>query len=367
MAAPTAYAYPNNQAAVLHAVDDLRVQPHPLQGTLLPGQALIRISHVGICASDVHYLKHGSCGHFVLNAPMVIGHESAGEVVSIGDDVIDIAVGDLVALEPGVPCRQCSFCKEGKYNLCPDMKFFATPPVDGSLAHYITHPAFLCFKIPSPLTTVHGALCEPLSVGIHACRRADVGKSGDGKNSIVAILGAGPIGLVTAAVAIANGAAATVITDINEDRLVTARKLFPVIETVLVKDKSPEESAGLIKQGLSSRVPGAHDGSPDVVLDCCGFEHSMRTAISCVKSGGKILLVGCGQNEMKLPLTSASQREVDVLGLFRYRDTYPTALDLMASGRVNIDDMVTHRYERIEEVKGIIAKLSSLGWSLFPS
>ena len=149
----------------------------------------------------MHYWCHGNCGQYVLKKPMVIGHESAGIVDKVGPGVTSLSEGDRVAIEPGISCRSCNICLRGRYNLCPQMKFFATPPVDGSLATSITHPAHLCFKLPETLSLEEGALCEPLSVGVHACNRAGVtfGKT-------VLVLGCGPIGLVTIMVAKAYGA-----------------------------------------------------------------------------------------------------------------------------------------------------------------
>lgn len=147
---------------------------------------------VGICGSDVHYLTHGRIGHFILEKPMVIGHESAGVVAKVGKNVKNLVAGDRVAIEPGKPCLSCDLCKEGKYNLCDDMIFCATPPYDGNLTRYYKHAANFCYKLPDHVTMEEGALLEPLSVGVHACRRAGVGLG-----SKVLILGAGPIGLVT--------------------------------------------------------------------------------------------------------------------------------------------------------------------------
>lgn len=136
---------------------------------------------------------HGRIGPFVCDGPMVIGHEAAGVVCKAGKDVKNVKVGDRVAIEPGVPCRHCDYCKNGKYNLCPEMKFCATPPYHGNLTRYYAHAADFCFKLPDHVTMEEGALLEPLSVGVHACRRANVCLGSE-----VLILGAGPIGLVTA-------------------------------------------------------------------------------------------------------------------------------------------------------------------------
>jgi len=323
-----------NLAVVLRGVDDLQVELAPLP-TVGPLDVLVRVRAVGICGSDVHYWKHGCCGHYVLEKPMVIGHESAGEVVQVGFDVNDLKVGDLVAMEPGIACERCRFCLSGRYNLCENMQFFATPPIHGSLATYISHPAKYCFRIPDNLTVEHGALCEPLSVAIHACNRAQVSDK-----STVLILGCGPIGLMMLSAAHAYGAKNIVVADYNVTRLEFAEGLVPC-ESIHLKGMSPEDVAA-----KALRLTGARS---TVVFDCAGFESSMQTAMLATESGGKVVLVGCGQNEMKVPLCSAAQREIDILGIFRFRNTYPTALELMSSGKINIDSMITHRLGLTQE------------------
>ncbi|PIA34210.1 hypothetical protein AQUCO_03800061v1 [Aquilegia coerulea] len=208
-----------NMAAWLLGVNNLKIQPYKLP-PLGPNDVKINIKAVGICGSDVHYLKHGRCGDYMVTEPMVIGHECAGIVAEVGSEVKSVVVGDRVALEPGIGCWHCSQCKGGSYNLCPDMKFFATPPIHGSLANQVVHPAELCFKLPENLSLEEGAMCEPLSVGIHACRRANVGAE-----TTVLIVGAGPIGLVTLLAARAYGAPKVVIVDVDSHRLSVAKKL----------------------------------------------------------------------------------------------------------------------------------------------
>jgi L-iditol 2-dehydrogenase len=159
------------RAAVLYGVNDLRVEPWPVP-THPPPEGCVRVAikAVGICGSDIHFLKHGRIADFVVTSPMVIGHESAGVVVEAGEGVKTLAVGDPVALEPGVPCWSCQAAREGRYNLDQGIKFFATPPVHGSLASFVDHPASLCYKLPDGMSLEEGAFCEPLSVGVHACR-----------------------------------------------------------------------------------------------------------------------------------------------------------------------------------------------------
>src|SRR5699024_8657743 len=203
----------SNPAAVLRAVGEVVVEDRPVPQPE-PHQVLVDIGAVGICGSDVHYYEYGRIGDFVLRAPMIIGHESAGYVVAVGDDVDPTRVGQLVALEPGVPCKECPQCQAGRYNLCPDVQCFAIPPVDGSLVKYLVIDAAFAHPAPQGLTVEQAAMAEPVSVGVWAARKAEV-TVGDR----VLITGAGPVGLFAAQVAKAFGAASVTLTDLSEYRL----------------------------------------------------------------------------------------------------------------------------------------------------
>lgn len=263
---------------------------------------------------------------------MVIGHESAGEVVAVGEGVTGLQVGDRVALEPGIPCCSHRRYREGRYNLAP-IRFFATPPVHGSLAEFVDHPEEWCYRLPAGLSFEQGAMCEPLSVGIHACRRAGVAPG-----QKVAIMGAGPIGLVTLLAARAYGADAVAVTDLKQPNLDLARQLG----ADLAQQTSVLEAPAAIAAALRAEA-GAADGF-DAVIDCAGFEQTMQVALAACASGGKVVLVGMGQEEMRLPLVEASTREVDILGCFRYANTYPLCISLLASGRVDVTPLITHRF-----------------------
>lgn len=320
-----------NMAAWLVGVNTLKIQPFNLP-PLGPLDVRIRMKAVGICGSDVHYLKHMMCAHYVVKEPMVIGHECAGVVEEVGGEVKSLVPGDRVALEPGICCWQCSLCKEGRYNLCPEMKFFATPPVHGSLANQVVHPAHLCFKLPDNISLEEGAMCEPLSVGVHACRRVKIGAETN-----VLIMGAGPIGLVTLASARAFGAPKIVVVDVDKHRLSVAKDLgADEIVQVSTKIEDVAEDVAVIVKAMAGRV--------DVTFDCAGFEKTMSTALSATSSGGKVCLVGMGHNEMTVPLIPACAREVDVIGIFRYKNTWPICLEFLRSGKIDVKPLITHRF-----------------------
>merc|ERR1712212_1374033 len=216
---------PNNEnlTVTLYKVNDLRVELKPIPEPK-DDEVLLKMDSVGICGSDVHYWMKGAIGDFVVKAPMIIGHEGAGVVQCCGKNVKTLKPGDRVAIEPGYPCRMCDVCKIGRYNLCPDMTFAATPPVDGNLRQYYCHPADFCSKIPDSMTMEEAALMEPTAVAVHSCQRAGVAL---GKT--VLICGAGPIGLVNLLTARAMGASATFLVQrgtTSEENALTIAKLF---------------------------------------------------------------------------------------------------------------------------------------------
>lgn len=320
-----------NLAAWLVGVNTLKIQPFKLP-PLGPQDVRIRMKAVGICGSDVHYLKTLRCSDFVVEEPMVIGHECAGIVEEVGSEVKTLVPGDRVALEPGICCWRCDHCKEGRYNLCPDIKFFATPPVHGSLANQVVHPANLCFKLPDNVSLEEGAMCEPLSVGVYACRRASVGPE-----THVLVMGAGPIGLVTLLAARAFGAPKIVIVDVDDYRLLAAKQLG-ADATVKVSTNVQDVSVDV------QQIQRAMGANIDVTFDCAGFSKTMSTALGATRSGGKVCLVGMGHPEMTIPLTAAGAREVDIIGVFRYRNTWPLCLEFLSSGKIDVKPLITHRF-----------------------
>jgi len=321
-----------NIAAWLYGVDDLRLLPYDVPKELGPYDVRLQMKAVGICGSDVHYLKKMQLADFRVEEPMVIGHESAGTVVEVGAKVTRCKVGDDVAIEPGVSCGRCERCKDGRYNLCPKMRFFATPPVHGSLANQIVHPEDLCFTLPHGVSLEEGAMCEPLSVAVHACRRA-----GPLIGCHVAVLGAGPIGLVTLLVAKAFGAASVTMTDVHPERIDFAKRLG-ADATVLLGKEDPEGDVTRVQASVRDKSP------VDVTFDCVGVTSSMTLALRLTRTGGKVLLIGMGHELMEVPLTAAAAREVDLLGVFRYLNTYPLCLELIQSKKVDVKPLITHRF-----------------------
>jgi L-iditol 2-dehydrogenase len=272
--APRRAAMPSgsNIGAVLHAVGDLRVEAldMPSPG---PGQVLLRVQSTGICGSDNHYYRHGRIGDFVCRASMVLGHEASAIVAAVGVGVSSLAAGDRVAIEPGVPCSSCGVCLGGRYNLCPDMRFAATPPVHGSLARFVVHPAQFCFRMPDSMSFDVGALLEPLSVGIHATRRAGVALG-----HTVLVTGCGTVGLLSIVAARAAGASRVVATDVDKGRLAVAATFGA--ETVAVSDGTDAKALGGTLQ-------------VDSCIECSGAEASVRLCLLACKPGGRVVRAAC--------------------------------------------------------------------------
>jgi L-iditol 2-dehydrogenase len=305
-----------NPSAVLYGPHDVRIEDRPVPRPG-PGQVLVEIAAVGICGSDVHYYEHGRIGDYVVRAPMIIGHESAGTVLDVGAGVASDRVGELVALEPGVPCRNCAQCQRGRYNLCPDVVFFATPPVDGSISRYVVIDAAFAHPAPAGLSAEQAAMAEPVSVGIWAARKTQLG-GGDR----VLVTGAGPIGLLAGQVARALGAATTVVTDVSGFRLSRARDL------------------GL--RAASATEPLTEQF--DVLLECSGAPAALSSGMQALAPAGRVALVGMGADSVPINVPLVQGRELTITGVFRYANTYPLALQLISTGAVNVADVVTHRF-----------------------
>jgi L-iditol 2-dehydrogenase len=309
------------RASVLIAAGDLAVEERP-EPTPGPHEVLVRVASVGVCGSDVHYFEHGRIGSHVVESPMVLGHEASGEVVAVGPSVSRLDVGQRVSIEPGVPDFSCAQCLAGRYNLCDTMRFYATPPIDGAFAELVTVHEQFAHPVPDSLSDDAAALLEPLSVGLWACR-----KGGVGPGSRVLVTGAGPVGLVAAQAALALGAATVTVTDVNPHRLTLARDLG-VTEAIDVGSTSVSES------GVEA----------DVLLECSGHPGATADAIRSVARAGTIVLVGMGSDEATLPISRIQERELTLTGTFRYAHTWPAAIALAATGRVQLDRLVTGHY-----------------------
>ena len=293
-------------------------------------EVLVKLEYVGICGSDLHYYESGAIGDYVVKPPFVLGHEPGGTVVEVGKNVSHLKVGDRVALEPGKTCGHCEFCKTGRYNLCPDVVFFATPPVDGVFQEYVAHEADLCFKLPDNVSTLEGALIEPLAVGFHAAIQGDAHL---GQKAVV--MGAGCIGLVSMMALKARGVSEVYVVDIMEKRLQKALELGA--DGVI---NGAEED---VEDRMKELTKGA---GADLVVETAGTEITTRQAISVAKKGANIVLVGYSRTgEMTLPMSLALDKELTFKTVFRYRNIYPMAIEAVAQGKVNLKGIVTDIFD----------------------
>lgn len=289
-------------------------------------EVLVKLEYVGICGSDLHYYETGAIGDYVVEPPFVLGHEPGGTVVEVGKNVKHLKVGDRVALEPGKTCGHCEFCKTGRYNLCPDVVFFATPPVDGVFQEYVAHEADLCFKLPDNVSTLEGALIEPLAVGFHAAIQGDAHL---GQKAVV--MGSGCIGLVSMMALKARGVSEVYVVDIMEKRLEKALEL------------GATDVINGAKENVLERVKELTGGAgADLVIETAGTEITTRQAIQMAKKGSNIVLVGYSKSgEMTLPMSLVLDKELTFKTVFRYRHIYPMAIDAVASGKINLKGIVT--------------------------
>lgn len=310
------------RASVLTAVGTVVVEDRPVP-TPEAHQVLVEVAAVGVCGSDVHYYRHGRIGDFVVEQPMILGHELSGRIAAVGAAVDPTRVGQRVAVEPQHPCRRCRQCAAGRYNLCQDIEFYATPPVDGAFCRYVTIDAEMAHPVPDSVSDDAAALLEPLSVAIAAMRKAQVAPG-----SSILIAGAGPIGVVCAQTARAFGAARIVVSDpapARRDRVLH----FGATE---VLDPMKDDVAQL-------------DPQVDAFVDASGAGPAVVSGIKAVGPAGRVVLVGMGADDYALPVGYIQNMEITVTGVFRYTDTWPAAIHLVASGAVDLDALVTGRYD----------------------
>ncbi|TFK48990.1 GroES-like protein [Heliocybe sulcata] len=341
-------AFPTQNAVVLYGPKDLRLEDRP-QWPPRQNEAQVAVMATGLCGSDLHYYLHGRNGDFAVQAPMVLGHEAAGVVTAVGPGVRHLVPGQRVAIEAGIMCNNCKYCSDGRYNLCKGLRFCSSaktfPHLDGTLQTRINHPAHVLHPLPDNVSFEQGALAEPLSVLLHASKRAEL-KAGQ----TVLVFGTGAIGLLACAVAKSLGASRICAIDINKSRLDFALANGFAQQThqlpLTDKAKTSEDQLRRAREnaGIALSEFDVQDGF-DVVFECTGAEPCIQMSIHSAITGGKVMLIGMGARNVTLPLSAAATREVDILGSFRYAHTYPKALQLLSAGKLkNVDKLVTHRF-----------------------
>ncbi|KAJ3529475.1 hypothetical protein NM208_g9738 [Fusarium decemcellulare] len=322
------------EAQVLFGPKDLRLISRSINAPG-PDEVQVAMRATALCGSDLHYFTHFRNGDIQIKEPLSQGHESAGIVVAAGDKATSeygLQVGDRVALEVGVPCDKCEECLQGAYNVCEKMRFrssaTAFPHFQGTLQERVNHPAKWVHKLPDSITYAQGALLEPLAVAIHSVRKAAATTA-----SSCLVIGAGAVGLLCAAVAKADGYKFVVMADIAENRLQFA------------KDNGFADATMVTKTLPASSIEPSN---------CSGVE-------SCAtRGGGKVMLVGMGTPIQTLPLSAAALREVDLVGVWRYANCYPRALEIMskAGSTKDVPDvrkLVTHTFRGLGSVPDAFA------------
>jgi L-iditol 2-dehydrogenase len=319
------------KASVLVRPRSVELESRPLP-ELEADEVLVRISAVGVCGSDVHYFNEGRIGDFVVKSPMVLGHEAAGTIVAVGTAVDPERLGERVSIEPQRPNPHSKQSLAGAYNLDPSMEFYATPPVDGAFMEYVKIQSHFAFAVPDEISDEAAALMEPLSVGIAAMQKAQVTPG-----ARVLISGAGPIGIICAQVAKAYGATDVIVSDLNGQR----REKALQFGADRVIDPKSTDMANL---GLDA----------DAFIEASGATPALQSGIRNVAPAGRIVLVGMGADEVALPISLIQSKELVVTGIFRYANTWPIAIDLVRTGKVDLDSLVTGIYGLAEVPQALL-------------
>jgi len=320
---------------VIHAPTDLRLEEQDA-GDVSPGQVMVRVSKGGICGSDLHYFNHGGFGTVRLKEPMVLGHEVAGTVVAVADDVTRVKVGDRVAVNPSRPCSRCKYCLEGLPNQCLDMRFYGSamrnPHVQGAFRNVLLCDAVQCEKVADGVSLSLAALAEPFSVGLHGVSRAGplLGKR-------VLVSGCGPIGALAIAAARVHGAAEIVVTDVVDEPLVIARKMGANLAINAATDSSWVQRYS------------ADKGTFDVMLECSGNERALRDGLEVMRPRGVVVQLGLG-GDVSIPQNMVVAKELSICGSFRFHAEFALAVALINEGRVDLSPVITGSYPMADAV-----------------
>ncbi|ATI41902.1 NAD(P)-dependent alcohol dehydrogenase [Pacificitalea manganoxidans] len=316
------------KALVLERQGELSLRDIDLPSDMGPTDVRIKLHTVGVCGSDVHYYTHGKIGDFVVNAPMVLGHEASGTVIEVGKDVTTLNVGDRVCMEPGVPDLTSRASKLGIYNVDPAVTFWATPPVHGVLCAECVHPAAFTFKLPDTVSFAEAAMVEPFAVGMQAAKRAHIAP---GDTAVV--LGAGTIGIMTALAALAAGCARVLISDLSAEKLAIAES-YDGITGINIRQTSVVDAVAEVTAGWGA----------DVVFECSGAQAAMNDLFRIVRPGGAIVFVGLPPDPVAIDISAATVRECRMETVFRYANVFDRALDLIAAGKVDLKPLLSETY-----------------------
>ena len=332
------------QALVLERKGELSLREIDLPLNLGLNDVKIAIHTVGICGSDVHYYTHGRIGNYIVDAPMVLGHEAAGTIVEIGSHVTNFKIGDRVCMEPGVPDMASRASKLGLYNVDPSVTFWATPPVHGILTPFAVHPAAFTYKLPDNVSFAEGAMVEPFAIGMQAATRARI-VPGD----VAAVIGAGPIGIMVALAALAGGCSKVLISDFSKEKLAIGARFPGIVPVDIAQEK------------LTAAVARETDNwGADIVFEASGSPKAFEELIHVVRPGGAVVLVGLPVEPVRLDVPGAISKEVRIETVFRYANIFDRALALIASGKIDLKPLITGTYPFKDSIKAFERAASGL-------
>ncbi len=324
------------KALFLNKQHSLSLRDEDLFQPLGENDVRIKIANVGICGSDVHYYQHGAIGPFIVKEPMVLGHEASGTVIEVGQKVKNLQKGDRVCMEPGIPDYMSSETLKGHYNLDPDVRFWATPPIHGCLRESIVHPANLCFKLPDNVSFEEGALVEPLAIGVHSAKKAKV-VPGD----TALVLGAGTIGIVTALAAIAAGCSHVLVADSKQPKLDFIDKNYA----------GKISTFNITKGDLGAHIKAHYGKGVDIVFEASGSPQAILASTGYVATAGKIVFIGMPAAPAPIDIVEAQTKEIEFQSIFRYANVYDRTVKYIASGQINVKPLITHRFGFSEALK----------------
>jgi L-iditol 2-dehydrogenase len=317
------------KAMMLTGIRQMEMKNVPEPEIIKPNDVKIKMLVLGICGSDIHYYTQGQIGSQKVDYPFPVGHEGAGIVIETGTEVTSVKPGDKIAIEPAMPCWECDQCLAGRHHTCRKLRFLGCPgQADGCLTEYIVMPDTSCFPLYGNLTPDHGSISEPMAIGVYAVK-----KTGGVAGLTIGILGFGPIGMSVMLAARAEGAFSFFITDKIDDRLIIAKKEDAHFTGNPVKENVVEKILNYSPLGL------------DIVFECCGQQEAFDQAVELLKPGGKLVVVGIPEfDRWSMNVENTRRKEISLQFIRRQVDCVEAALEMMETGRIKIDNMVTHRF-----------------------
>ncbi len=306
----------------------ISIKDTTIRGTMTANSVRIRVKHVGICGSDVHYYTHGGIGQYVVKQPMILGHEASGKVIEVGAAVVGMKPGDRVCMEPGIPVSSSRASKLGLYNLDPDVVFWATPPVDGCLIEEVIHPAEYTYKLPDTVSLPEGAMVEPLAIGLQAAKKAAI-VPGD----VGIVIGAGTIGIMCAVSALAGGCSRVYIVDNKKQKLEIAGEYDGVIP-VNFEEKDP----------VATILAETDGWGAEVVIEASGASAVYPGFADYACPGGKVVLVGIPLEPVPFDIAKIQAKELNMASVFRYANIYPRAINLISSKKIDVSRLISRTF-----------------------